>query len=220
MTTQSDSLNLTPPTLTPLTQHPHWQPPAHGSTVLPGTLPPRRSLQSRVRKLDNARYHGGARSQPVLYLIYHATEGDSAASSIGWLNRDLPESERYKKASYGYIIDRDGTIVRMTPPNLVAYHAGDSAWPHPIYHPPGNGGHSLNPVSIGIAWANRDDGEPLTASQLESGLWLSTVWNVPLGRILGHYEISPGRKQDPAAAINMDDWRQLVARYRAQPPAV
>jgi N-acetyl-anhydromuramyl-L-alanine amidase AmpD len=209
---------LTP--LTPLTRHPHWQPAAHGSTTLPDTLPPRRSLQSRVRKLDNARYHAGPRTEPILYLIYHATEGDSAESSIGWLNRDLTPEEHNRKASYHYIIDRDGSIVRMCDPQLVAYHAGDSAWPSPAYYPPGNGGHSLNAWSVGIAFANRGDGEPLTPQQLESGLWLSTVWNVPLARVRGHYEIAPGRKFDPAASLNMDDWRQLVARYRAQPPAV
>jgi N-acetyl-anhydromuramyl-L-alanine amidase AmpD len=213
-------LNTTPQQLTPYTPSARWHPPAHGSTVLPQTLPPRRSLQGRVQKLDNARYHAGARTSQILFLIYHATEGDSAASSIGWLNRDLTAAEHNQKASYHYIIDRDGAIIRMTPPELVAYHAGDSAWPGPVYSPPGNGGHSLNACSVGIAFANRDDGEQLTAQQLESGLWLSTVWNVPLERIRGHYEISPGRKEDPAAALNMDDWRLLVARYRAQAPAV
>lgn len=193
--------------------------PAHGSTALPATLPPRRSLQSRVHVLDNAAYHGGPRAlDEIVYLIYHATAGTSAASSIGWLNR--PGVPSGKKASYHYIIDRDGTIWRMTPATLIAYHAGDSAWPSPVQFPPGNGGHSLNLASIGVAWANLDDGEPLTAAQLESGLWLATVFPVPLARIRGHYEISPGRKEDPAAAIHMDDWRGLVARYRAQAPAV
>lgn len=193
----------------------------HGSTELPETLPPRRSLQARVQVLDNARYHGHERAlSDVLYLVYHATAGDSARSSIGWLNRDLTPEEHNKKASYHYIIDRDGSIVRMCKPTIVAYHAGDSAYPFPVHFPPGNGGHSLNATSIGIAWANRDDGEPLTAAQLESGLWLATVYNVPLARIVGHYEISPGRKVDPAAALHMDDWRLLVARYRAQAPAV
>lgn len=193
--------------------------PAHGSTELPETLPPRRSLQSRVHVLDNAAYHGGPRSrEEILYLIYHATAGESAASSMGWLNR--PGVPSGKKASYHYLIDRDGTIWRMTAPDRIAYHAGDSAWPAPVHFPPGNGGHSLNRASVGVAWANRDDGEALTAEQLESGLWLATVFNVPLARIRGHYEISPGRKVDPAAALNMDDWRQLVARYRAQAPAV
>lgn len=201
---------------TALSWRPRWHAPEHGSTVLPSEVPPRRLLQSRVRALDNVRHHGGERDPTeVLYLVYHATAGQSAMSSIVYLN-----TTSEKEASYHYVIDRDGTIYRMTPVHIVAWHAGDSSWPYPVYSPPGNGGHSLNHNSIGIAWANMDDGEELTAAQLESGLWLTTVFKQPVERILGHYEISPGRKIDPAPAINMNDFRDLVRRYRAQSPAV
>jgi N-acetylmuramoyl-L-alanine amidase len=198
------------PTLTPLILSPHWTAPAHGTTEIPAVIPKRRSLQSRVVRLDNATHHGGVRVGPALYLIFHDTEGESALSSIHYLNTTTE-----KVASYHYVIERNGTIYRMVDSSSVAWHAGDSAWPSPAYFPPGNGGSSLNRVSIGIAWANRGNGEPLTPQQLESGLWLTTVFpGVPLERIRGHYEVSPGRKFDPAKTMNMDDWRAMVARYR------
>lgn len=182
---------------------------------------PRDSLQSRVVRLDNAVHHGGLRPVPISMVILHATEGDSAKSSIDYLNTTTD-----KIASYHYIIDRDGTIVRMTAPNLVAYHAGDSAWPNPIRATPAhpdrpNDGRSLNRCSVGIAWANRGDGEPLTQAQIDSALWLCATFvdgvRVPVAMVRGHYEISPGRKSDPSPAMSMDDWRTRLTTYLGAP---
>lgn len=105
---------------------------------------------------------------------------------------------------------------------LVAYHAGDSAWPAPLVgdgtedcRP--NGGKSINAISLGICWANDDD-ERLTPQQTTSGLWLAKVYiarfNVPVSLNLGHREVSPGRKVDPnAIGFSMDDWRQKITDY-------
>lgn len=185
---------------------------------------PRVSYQTRVRGLPLARYHGPVRDlDRVDLIVMHATAGDSARSSIDWLNR----YESDDPASYHYVIDHDGTIYRMCPVTLVAWHAGDSAWPAPQHYPPGNvyrtddgrvHHHTVNPRSIGIAWANRDDGtEALTPAQIESALWLMGVY-VPTGAaqdraIVAHYEISPGRKVDPGPCMDMDVWRALVQLY-------
>lgn len=177
------------------------------------------SLQSRVQRLDNARHHGPLRaSSDVTMLVMHTTDGGSAASSIAYLN-----STDDKAASYHYLIDRNGDILRMTAPSLVAYHAGDSAWPNPVRATPANatrpnGGHSVNRVSIGIAWANK--GEPLTDAQIESALWLCGAlcheYAIDVNRVLGHREIAPGRKVDPEPKVMvMDEWRALLARYLA-----
>lgn len=171
------------------------------------------SLQSRVVRWDSARYHGGERSEDTINLIVmHATAGASAKSSRDWLDR--PNAPKGKRCSYHYIIDRDGTIYRHCRPTLIAYHAGDSAWPGPVFYPPGNKS-TVNPRSIGIAWANDDVGEELTELQLESGIWLCLFWiqrlHIAPSAMRGHYEVSPGRKLDPRAAIKMADWRDMVA---------
>jgi N-acetyl-anhydromuramyl-L-alanine amidase AmpD len=169
------------------------------------------SRQHLVKRLDNGRHHSGKRSRGRIDLIVaHATAGGSAMSSIDYLNKTAK-----KKASYHYVIDRDGTIYRMLPVEFIAWHAGDSAWPAPKRYPPGNGGHSVNPHSIGIAWANDDVGEPLTDEQVESGLWLFRFWmdtlGLPPSKVVGHYEVAPGRKGDPKHALSMREFRQMLA---------
>lgn len=174
------------------------------------------SLQSRVEHVDFARWHGPERPlSQIQYIIAHDTAGDSFRSSMNYLNTTSD-----KKASYNYGIERDGRILRMLKPEIIAYACGDSAWPHPIRATPANpdrpnGGHSLNATSMSIAWANRGDGEPLTELQLESGIWLFRYWmdslGIPPSRVLGHYEISPGRKPDPASCMPMDKWRKMLS---------
>ena len=175
-------------------------------------------LSDRVTHQDSSVHHGGLRpNSSVQMLIMHTTDGDSAQSSIDYLN-----TTDDKTASYHYVIDRDGSIIRMTNPNLIAYHAGDSAWPNPVKATAANpdrpnGGRSVNRISIGIAWANK--GEPLTDAQVESGLWLcgtlATEYGVLTTSILGHYQVSPGRKTDPLPAQDMDEWRRLLTNYMA-----
>ena len=172
------------------------------------------SLQSRVVRLDNARYTGGARLwRDIDLIVLHCTAGDSARSSMDWMNR----SGSTNKTSYHYIVDRNGIIYRMCAPLLTAYHAGDSAYPA---HPESNHqGTSVNRRSLGIAWANRNDGEPLTEKQIESGLWLCALYcrgtntSIPIDRVVGHCEVSPGRKSDPRPAMDMDTWREKLAEY-------
>lgn len=107
----------------------------------------------------------------------------------------------------------------MCRPELCAWHAGDSAWPHPI---PGdgtedckpNGGKSVNAISIGIAFCTEDEaGEQPDALQLESGLWLAKVYSsrydVPPSLHRSHAEVSPGRKTDPIG-LDMADWRRQI----------
>lgn len=162
-----------------------------------------------VKRLDCAVHHGGERVIDPCLIVWHTTDGDSAQSSIDYLN-----STADKSASYHYLIDRDGAVLRMTDPDLIAYHAGDSAWPNPQAYPPGNGG-SINRLSLGIAWANK--GERLTVQQQASGLWLAKIYCARYGltasQMIGHYECSPGRKTDPLPAIDMNDWRRQIRMY-------
>ena len=174
-------------------------------------------LQDRVKHLDSAVHHGGLRTSAVSMLIMHTTDGESAQSSIDYLN-----TTHDKTASYHYLIDRNGDILRMTAPNIVAYHAGDSAWPNPIPASRANpdrpnGGRSVNRISIGIAWANK--GEALTDEQIESAEWLCgslmSEYGIPVDSVRGHYEIAPGRKTDPKPPQDMDEWRALLTNYVA-----
>ena len=166
---------------------------------------------------DDSRYRGKG-TPKVKYLLWHCTAGASAQSSREWLNRrnedgtDLPPA---KRASYSYIIDHDGTIYRHTPLTHIANHAGKSQYPVPASGV--QAGKSMNGTSLGIAFANMNDGTPLTAAQLKSARWLAATlmkrFSVPASHNLGHLEVAPGRKTDPRPdTLNMDYWRNECAK--------
>lgn len=167
-----------------------------------------RSLQHRVVPLDNARYHGPRRSKhDITLIVMHCTAGTSAHSTITWLNRENADAI----ASYHYIVDRDGAIYRHCPAETVAYHAGDSAFPADSSKSKQGG--SVNARSLGIAWANRNNGEPITEAQIESALWLCSVYKVPPKRVVGHSEVAPGRKTDPDPALLPSEFRKRLSAY-------
>lgn len=184
------------------------------------------SLQYRVQRLDDARYQGGTRESPILGCIWHATAGDTASGARGWMDRlekvitaegaVMKPLPRNKRASYHYLIDKDGSILRTVNPAIIANHAGRSAWPS---LPARN--NSLNHCTIGVSFANDNgsDDDPtdddLTREQLESGLWLGrtliALYKYPVAHNLAHREVSPGRKFDPLDRIlNMDVWRRQL----------
>lgn len=174
------------------------------------------SLQSRVAWLDNAVHHGPQRDlDDITLIVMHATASgktETAKSVIKWMNG------QHSPISYHYLIDRSGAILRMCKPEIVAYHAGDSAWPNPQRATEKNQrphkGASVNRKSIGIAWVNNNHAEPLTALQVESAEWLCHFWMKKLGigpaSVVMHYEVSPGRKTD-CRAITGPEWRALLA---------
>lgn len=182
-------------------------------------------LQYRVTQYDDARYHGGTRRGSPRGIIWHATAGDTVDGARSWLDRldKGPEGKlvpipRDKRASYNYLIGKDGRIFRTVHPDVIADHAGLSSWKGLSL----TGVNTLNPVTIGIAFAN-DNGtdrnpedDDLTPAQLESGLWLGSVmaerYDIRPEFQLSHREVSPGRKFDPLARIlDMDHWRALMA---------
>lgn len=165
-------------------------------------------MQDRVRRLDNARYFRVGRTKPIDSIIIHSTAGGTATSSIEWMNR----ANASAKVSYHYLVERDGTILRTVDPVNTAFHSGVSAWPNPPV-----GKQSMNPESIGIAFANRNvPTEPVTPAQIESALWLirtlMTRFNIPISRVLRHRDVSPSRKTDVLPACL--DWTQFMNSLR------
>jgi N-acetyl-anhydromuramyl-L-alanine amidase AmpD len=128
------------------------------------------------------------RAKPITGVILHSTAGASAASSISWLRRgDV-------MASYHYIIERDGMITKCVPTARQAWHAGKStAWE----------GAGCNGYTVGIAFANRNDGvEIVTAAQENAAeLLIRELMKHERGLryISTHRLIAPGRKNDPRA---------------------
>ena len=104
------------------------------------------------------------------------------------------------KVSAHFFIRRDGELIQFVPCLKRAWHAGLSNW---------RGRERCNDFSIGIELEGTDD-LPFTNQQYDTLGRLTRVLiaTYPIQDVVGHSDVSPGRKTDPG---NCFDW----ARYRS-----
>ena len=112
------------------------------------------------------------------------------------------------QVSAHYLIDEDGTVVRMVAEEMRAWHAGKSFW---------RGVRDLNSTSIGIELANpgHDHGyrafpEAQIVALMELAREIVERHGIAPDNIVGHSDIAPGRKIDPGELF---PWRRL-GRFR------
>jgi N-acetylmuramoyl-L-alanine amidase len=126
---------------------------------------------------------------PVDMLVLHYTGMRTAKEAIARL-RD-PAAE----VSAHYVVDEDGTVIRLVPEDRRAWHAGQSQW---------RGHTGLNGRSIGVEivnpgheWGYRDF--PVLQVAAVCDLCLSILARHPIAPrdIVAHSDIAPDRKQDP-----------------------
>jgi hypothetical protein len=111
-----------------------------------------------------------------------------------------------------YLIDREGMIHELVPPDLMAFHAGKSQMPRPE-----DGRTGVNAFSIGIElMASPESGyrEPQIASL--AALVDSLMLRFPISNLYGHSEIAPERKSDPWQF----DWSNFLLRLSTRPKFV
>ena len=176
------------------------------------------------------------------YLIMHYTAGRSARESIDWfLNKNA-------KASAHIVIARNGAITQQVAFNRVAWHAGESRWQdlvglnrHSIGIELDNAGRLTRQGTEWRAWFGgtyRDDEvvvathkhesapagwHSYTEPQLDAALQLTRllVEFYELRDVLGHEDISPGRKSDPGPAFPMASFRsRVMGRTLDEPPVL
>ena len=138
-----------------------------------------------IRTIANWLKSSSRKGREVSTIVLHATAGGTAKSSIAYMMRQAVA------ASYHYIIERDGTIFKCVPTSRKAWHAGKSEGPQ---------GRDVNPYSIGIAFANLNDGKELiTPKQIEACRELvdDLATAYPIRWITTHYGVSYPRKTDP-----------------------
>jgi len=104
-----------------------------------------------------------------------------------------------------YMVEEDGRVFRLVPEERRAWHAGVSSW---------RGERDINAVSIGIEIVNPGHEWGYRAfpdDQIEAVIGLLDAirgrWAVPDGRILGHSDVAPARKEDPGELF---PWRRLA----------
>ncbi len=174
------------------------------------------------------------------FLVIHYTAGPNLDSSVRWLCR------REARASAHLCIGRDGRIVQLAPFNRVTWHAGISRWNgiqglnrHSIGIELSNAGrltqqgegewtswfgrsYPENEVTVAT---HKHEAEPsgwhtFTPEQIEATLEVSAllVDHYELDDVLGHDDISPGRKADPGPAFPLASLRgRLLGREESEP---
>ena len=130
-------------------------------------------------------------------IVLHHTGSDSVSRAL----RALTSPER--KVSSHYLIDREGTLIRLVDESARAWHAGKSWW---------GGITDVNSVSIGIELDN-DGSEPFPEVQIDALLKLLTEirmrYPIPSANVVAHADVAPSRKDDPSTFF---PWSRLAAQ--------
>ena len=141
-----------------------------------------------------------ARRGPPDMLVLHYTGMQSAEAAIARLCD--PEA----KVSAHYVVDEDGSILKLVPEERRAWHAGRGVW---------LGETDCNAASIGIEIVNpghefgyRDFPEVQVDALISLIADIRTRWTIPDNRIIAHSDLAPERKQDPGERF---PWKRLAA---------
>lgn len=164
-------------------------------------------------------------------VVIHYTAGRSAESSAKYLARDDV------KASAHIVIGRDGKIFQLVPFNKMSWHAGRSSYmgrsgfnSYSIGIELDNAGILTKVGSHYQAWFGKKYPEEEVVHAVHRNENRAAYWHAyteeqlqvceeivellvdkyDLKMILGHEEISPGRKQDPGPAFPLDKLRNRI----------
>jgi N-acetylmuramoyl-L-alanine amidase len=181
---------------------------------------------------DESPNHSGTFSNELPdTIVIHYTAGNSLASSVSWLKN--PQA----KASAHTVVGKTGDIVQLVPFNIKAWHAGRSHWKgrsgmnhYSIGIEIDNAGllekradgyythFSKRIDNSQVVLARHKNGteeqawEAFTEKQIEAVelICLSIKEQYPIIDIVGHDDISPGRKIDPGPAFPLESLRNRV----------
>jgi len=129
-------------------------------------------------------------TRAITCIIIHATATAGEKSPLDWLTR-----EDKVKVSAHYVIAKDGKVYGLVDENDIAWHCGLSEW---------RGKQFVNTFSIGIELVNLNDGvdeytEKEIASCAKLCAEICAERNISVSDVVGHADVSPGRKTDPEA---------------------
>ena len=146
------------------------------------------------------------RQLPVSMVVLHYTGMQDAADAIARL------CDARAKVSAHYVIDEDGTLIRLVDEDKRAWHAGRAYW---------RGITDVNSASVGIELVNPGHEwgyRPFPEAQMDALLPLLHAivkrYKMPFANIVGHSDVAPARKLDPGELF---DWDRLAALKLALP---
>jgi N-acetylmuramoyl-L-alanine amidase len=133
-------------------------------------------------------------------LVLHYTGMETAEAALDRL------MDPAAKVSAHYLIDEDGTIVRLVEEDRRAWHAGVASW---------RGATDVNARSIGIELVNpghefgyRPFPEAQTGALIDLAADIVARQRIPARNVVGHSDVAPRRKMDPGELF---DWPRLAA---------
>jgi N-acetylmuramoyl-L-alanine amidase len=189
-------------------------------------------LQHDGKTCEFVQTPNGGRPLKPLYLIIHYTAGTTAKSAVNWFKR--PEA----KASAHLVIDLDGGVTQMMPFNRVCWHAGRSELNGIVGY--NNYSIGIEIVNAGLLTKSADGkwrtwygnvipdkdvviathkhgGNPsgwhiFTAAQIDAVTEIGVALNQTYKFIdvLGHEDVSRGRKIDPGPAFPLPSVRSKI----------
>lgn len=145
---------------------------------------------------------GSRKGTAIDAIIVHHTASNSVESDLKTLTSAAAQ------VSSHYLLGPDGTLYQLVDDAMRAWHAGESAIR-------GQKKPDVNSRSIGIEITNDGKGKtPFTEAQylvLEKLVpYLVRAYNIPMENILGHRDVAPGRKVDPADNFDWSRVRRAV----------
>ena len=162
-----------------------------------------------IEAIDRPSPNFDERQLPVTMLVLHYTGMPDADSAIERLLD--PEA----KVSAHYLVDEDGTVLRMVAEDKRAWHSGRSYW---------RGITDVNSASIGVEIVNpghefgyRSFPEEQMDSLCRLVADIRARHDIPRANVVGHSDVAPARKQDPGELFN---WARLAKLKQALPRPV
>ena len=164
-------------------------------------------------------------------IVIHYTAGPSVSSAVNTFK------DPSVKTSAHVVIDLDGAITQLIPFNMVGCHAGDCAWLDrtdlnhcSIGIEIVNAGRLEKTGTVWRSWFGKKYGEDDVLRAVHRNEDHESCWHVytekqimatfelcqqimatyDINHILGHEEISPGRKSDPGPAFPLDKLRNRL----------
>ncbi len=132
-------------------------------------------------------------------LILHYTGMASVEESLSFM------IDPASRVAAHYLVGEDGTLYRLVDEDRRAWHAGIAHWA---------GEDDINGCSIGIELQNPghefgycDFPDAQMAALVPLAADIVARYAIPRGRVLGHADVAPGRKDDPGERF---DWRRLA----------
>jgi AmpD protein len=112
------------------------------------------------------------------------------------------------RVSAHFLIRRDGELVQFVPCSKRAWHAGVSTW---------RGRGRCNDFSIGVELEGTDDLSYTRAQYRVLKPLLDAIRRrYPIGDVVGHSDVAPGRKTDPGPTFDWSRISQVPARVAAK----